>query len=98
MAELNIIELFTGTSLPIAITIYVLYQMRIDRADALRRETAYSEALRADRKEFTDLVRDMIETNTLMERHMHEIKNTLQRLNLDEGRHELAQRRRGAHE
>lgn len=83
--ELDLIQLITGTSPTIGIAIYCIYQMRLDRADALRRESQYNEALRADRKEQMDLYRAMIESNVRLERQIHELKNLLQTWILEDG-------------
>lgn len=85
MPELDLIQLITGTSPTIGIAIYCIYQMRLDRADALRRESQYNEALRADRKEQMDLYRAMIESNVRLERQIHELKNLLQTWILEDG-------------
>lgn len=87
MPELDIVQLITGTSPTIGIAIYCIYQMRLDRADALRREVHYSEQLRADRHEQLALQREMIESNVRLERQIHELKNVLQRWVMEDGLH-----------
>ena len=81
--ELDIIQIITGTSPTVGIAIYCIYQMRIDRIDALRREMTYSDALRADRAEQMSLMRDMVESTVRTERLIHELKNIMQTLMLD---------------
>lgn len=95
MPELDIIQLITGTSPTIGIVIYCIYQMRIDRAEALRREIAYSETLRADRKELMDLQRQQVESMVRMERQVHDLKNAIQQWVLDGRRDSLARGKEG---
>lgn len=88
MAELDIIQIITGTSPTIGIAIYCLYQMRLDRADALRREALYGEALRADRQELIRLLSDNIDTNRSLRDQLHELKSVIQKgiFDMDERR------------
>ena len=88
MAELDIIQIITGTSPTIGIAIYCIYQMRLDRADALRREALYGEALRADRQELIKLLSEDIDTTRSLRDQLHELKNVIQKgvFDMDERR------------
>lgn len=79
MESLDIIQLITGTSPTVGIAIYCIYQMRLDRADALRREAAYGEALRQDRQELIALLRENADTNRGLRDQLHELKNVIQK-------------------
>lgn len=92
MAELDIFKVITEAGFPVAAAVYLVYQMRLDRADALRRETAYAETLRADKAEQQALMREIIESNIRMERIVHELKNVLQQLTFDYRRGEFKPR------
>lgn len=83
MDNIDIIQIIGSNSPAIAFTIYLLYQMRNDRADALRREIARSEELRADKKEQMALQREMVESAVRLERQLHELKNVIQAWVLD---------------
>jgi len=92
VAELDIFKLITEAGFPVAVAVYLVYQMRIDRADALRRETAYAETLRADKLEQQALMREIVESNVRMERIVHELKNVLQQMVFDNRRGEFRAR------
>lgn len=79
---IDIIQLITNTSPTLAIAIYVIYQMRLDRTDALRRESQYSEALRADRKELIERLTENTDTNRLLADRIHDLSKTITALQL----------------
>lgn len=90
--ELDFLKIVTEAGFPVAVAVYLVYQMRIDRADALRRETAYAETLRADKLEQQALMREIVESNVRMERIVHELKNVLQQMVFDNRRGEFRAR------
>lgn len=92
MTDLDIFKVLTEAGFPVAVAFYLFYQMRLDRADALRRETAYAETLRADKSEQQALMREIIESNVRMERIVHELKNVLQQIVFDNRRSDLKPR------
>jgi len=90
--ELDFLKIVTEAGFPVAVAVYLVYQMRIDRADALRRETSYAETLRADKVEQQALMREIIESNVRMERIVHELKDVLQQMMFDNRRSEFKPR------
>ncbi len=92
MAELDIFKLITEAGFPVAVAVYLVYQMRLDRADALRRETAYAEQLRSDKADLQALTREIVESNLRLERIVHELKNVLQQMMFDNRRSEFKPR------
>lgn len=58
----------------------ILYISRRDHVDMLRREQQFSASLEAAMKLYADLSRETTETNTKLERQIHDLKNTTQRL------------------
>lgn len=95
MAELDFIQILGETGFPVAVAVYLVYQMRVDRADALRRETAYAETLRADKAEQQALMREIVESNTRMAQIVNELKSVLQQMTYDYRRGEFKPRDAG---
>ena len=83
--DIDILQILTSTSPTLGIAIYCIYQMRLDRADALRRELQYSEQLKADRQELIALLRENTSVNRGLTDELHDLKNVIQKVVLHEG-------------
>lgn len=81
----SLIEIMREFGVAVAFAVYLIIQGRIDRADALRREAAYTARLESFTERLLSAMKESTDANRWLRDQIHEFKNMIQTNILEAG-------------